>query len=234
MSVWPLRVSEQIIPGNERLVKRKHFLIGITRLRNEALILRDTLDYVGRQVDAIIAYDDASTDGSLEILRRHSRVALIVRNEAWEEDIDARRVAEARHRGVLLEIVREQLQFDWTFCFDADERVIGDLRTSLRSLPAGGCDGMRVRLFDAYMTARDQESYQPNRELLGFRRFFGPERRDILMLWHNRPEVSFREGHGREPVGVKRDRFVLPTLRQVAVHRALGADLRLLHSAFSV
>jgi hypothetical protein len=39
---------------------------------------------------------------------------------------------------------------------------------------------------------------------LGFRRFFGPERRDILMLWRNRLEVIFAKHHGREPGGVDR------------------------------
>ena len=55
------------------LLDQRHFLIGVTRVRNEALILRDTLDYVGKHVDAIIAYDDASTDRTLEILRRHPK-----------------------------------------------------------------------------------------------------------------------------------------------------------------
>jgi glycosyltransferase involved in cell wall biosynthesis len=203
-SNWQLRACEQIITGNDGLLGQKHFLIGVTRLRNEALILRDTLDYVGKYVDAIIAYDDASTDRTLEILRRHPSVALIVRNEAWEEDIQARGIAEARHRGLLLKIARAQLQFDWMFCFDADERVTSDLRGFLRGLHAGECDGVRVRLFDAYMTADDHAPYQPDRELLGFRRFFGPERRDVLMLWRNRPEVFFAEEHGREPGGVER------------------------------
>jgi hypothetical protein len=60
LSSWQPRACEQIITGNERLLGRTHFLIGVTRLRNEALILRDTLDYVGKHVDAIVAYDDAS------------------------------------------------------------------------------------------------------------------------------------------------------------------------------
>ena len=101
---------------------RKHFLIGITRVRNEALVLQDALDYVGKQVDAIVAYDDASTDRTLEILRGHPKVALIVTNRSWEADIEERRIAEARHRGLLLQTAREHMLFDWMFCFDADER----------------------------------------------------------------------------------------------------------------
>jgi glycosyltransferase involved in cell wall biosynthesis len=203
-SSWQLRDCERIIAGNETLLARKHFLIGITRLRNEELILRDALDYVGNHVDAIIAYDDASTDGTLEILRGHPKVVLVVANGSWEQDIEARRIAEGRHRGLLQQIARARLQFEWMFCFDPDERVTGDLRGFLAGPLASECDGMRVRLFDAYMTPDDHAPYRPNRALLGFRRFFGPEQRDILMLWRNRPEVFFGKQHAREPGGVER------------------------------
>ena len=203
-SSWQLREGEQVIVCKTGLLAPKHFLIGITRIRNEALILRDTLDYVGKQVDAIVAYDDASTDQTLEILAGHPKVALIVSNRLWEADIEARRIAEGRHRGLLLQTAREQLRFDWMFCFDPDERVTGDLRGFLEGMQSSDCDGLRVQLFDAYMTPDDHEPYQDDRELLGFRRFFGPERRDILMLWRNRVDVTFAEQHGREPGGVER------------------------------
>ena len=203
-SNWQLRDSEQIITGNASLVGQEHFLIGVTRVRNEALVLKDTLDYVGKHVDAIVAYDDASTDQTLEILCAHSKVALIVANRIWEADIESRRIAEGRHRALLLQTAREQLPFDWMFCFDADERVTGDLREFLETVHSGDCEGVRVQLFDAYMTPDDHEPYRSDRELLGFRRFFGPERRDILMVWRNRPEVIFTEQHGREPGGVDR------------------------------
>jgi glycosyltransferase involved in cell wall biosynthesis len=203
-SSWQLRDGERIMTGNSELLGRHHFLIGTTRLRNEALILRDTLDYVGKHVDAIVAYDDASTDRTLEILRSHPKVALVVANDSWEEDIKARRLAEGRHRGLLLQIARAQLQSDWMFCFDADERVTGDLRRFLEGPRVSDCEGVRVRLFDAYMTPDDHVPYRPDRELLDFRRFFGPEQRDILMLWRNRPEVLFAEQHAREPGGVER------------------------------
>ena len=150
-SDWQLRDSEQIIACNGSLLGHRHFLIGITRVRNEALVLRDTLDYVGKHVDAIVAYDDASTDRTLEILGGHPKVALIVANQSWEADIEARRIAEGRHRGILLQTAREHLQFDWMFCFDADERVTGDLRGYMELAHSSEYDGVRVQLFDAYI-----------------------------------------------------------------------------------
>jgi glycosyltransferase involved in cell wall biosynthesis len=209
LSQWQLRDAERIITGNPDLLGRNHLLVGITRLRNEALILPDTLDYLASHVDAIVAYDDASTDETVDILRGHPKVALIVANGAWEEDVAARRLAEGRHRGLLLELARAELPHHWAFCFDPDERVTGDLRGFVAGLHAGDCDAVRVRLFDAYMTPDDHEPYARGRELLDFRRYYGPEQRDILMLWRNRPEVFFSEGHGRTPGGVERVRTEL-------------------------
>jgi hypothetical protein len=99
-SSWQLRDGEQIIACNTSLLGRRQFLIGITRVRNEALVPRDTLDYVGKHVDAIVAYDDASTDRTPEIPGGYPKVALIVANRSWEADIEARRIAEGRHRGL--------------------------------------------------------------------------------------------------------------------------------------
>jgi glycosyl transferase family 2 len=205
-SGWQLREGERILTCNASLINQKHFLIGLTRVRNEALILPDTLDYVGKRVDAIVAYDDASTDRTLEILGAHPKIALLIANRSWEADIEARRIAEPRHRGLLLDAARDRLQFDWTFCFDPDERVTGDLRDFIEETHDTGYDGVRVQLFDAYMTPGDHAPYQPDRELLDFRRFFGPERRDILMFWRNRSDIAFAKHHAREPGGVERVR----------------------------
>ncbi|HYJ58987.1 MAG TPA: glycosyltransferase family 2 protein [Methyloceanibacter sp.] len=201
---WQLRDSERIVTGNAALLDRKHLLVGLTRVRNEALLLPDTLDYLAAHVDAIVAYDDASTDATVAILGAHPKVALIVANQAWEEDIAARKLAEGRHRGLLLDMARERLPHDWMLCFDPDERITGDLRDFVAGLNAEACDAVRVRLFDAYLTPEDHAPYQAGRQLLDFRRFYGPERRDILMLWRNRPEIGFAEGDGRTPHGMQR------------------------------
>ena len=131
---WQLRPSERVIKGNEALLGRKHQLVAMTRIRNEALILPDTLDYLADQVDAIVAYDDASTDDTVDIMRKHPKVALIVANQSWEQDVDARKRAEGRHRGLLLDMARAELPHDWMFCFDPDERVTGDVRNFVTGL----------------------------------------------------------------------------------------------------
>ena len=101
-------------------------------------------------------------------------------------------------------MAQAELPHDWMFCFDPDERVTGDLRSFVKDPEADDCDAVRVQLFDAYMTPEDRAPYRPDLPLLHFRRFYGPEQRDIMMLWRNRPEIHFTEGHGRTPDGMSK------------------------------
>jgi glycosyltransferase involved in cell wall biosynthesis len=207
---WQLRDSERVVTGNDALLGRNHLLVGLTRMRNEALLLPDTLNYLAGQVDAIVAYDDASTDDTVEILRKHPKVALIVANQAWEQDVAARKLAEGRHRGLLLDMARAELPHDWMLCFDPDERVTSNLRDFVGGLRDEACDAVRVKLFDAYMTPDDHAPYTSDRALLDFRRFYGPEQRDILILLRSRPEIVWAEGDGRNsPRGMKNVRTAL-------------------------
>ncbi len=199
---WSVRKSERVVICNPALLKQRHLLLGITRVRNESLRLPVTLAHVSEHVDAIVAYDDASTDTTLEMLRQHPKVAIVIQNTIWESTAPERLTAETRHRDLLLRVARANMKFEWAYCFDPDERIIGDVRGFLTSPMAANCDGLRVQLFDAYMTTDDQTPYAQGQRLLNFRRFFGPERRDILMLWRNNSHVRYRGLDAREPTGV--------------------------------
>lgn len=195
--------------GEERLVLRPELfagsprLVAMTRVRNEELILGDTLHHVGTFADAIIGLDDASSDSTFELLCSHPKVAVVVRNRVWQEGAQARLLAETRHRGLLLEELRRAAPKAWAYCFDADERVVGDVRAQVDLAEQEGFRALRVRLFDAYLTEDDQAPIQKDVRLLGFRRWFGPERRDIIMIWKNSNAVSFAGLDAREPVGAE-------------------------------
>lgn len=147
-------------------------LVGITRVRNEALIIADTIQHFLGHCDRVLLYDDCSTDQTVEIAQAAGgdRIEIIENNE-WRLD---RQIEETRHRRILLYRARD-IGATWCLCFDADERLVG-------SLPPLGGDGYRFRLFDGYLTPYRQASYEDG-DLGALPRLWGPEFRDILMLF---------------------------------------------------
>lgn len=170
--------------------------MGMLRVRNEELILKDTLDHISQFVDAIVLFDDKSSDNSVSIAKNHPAVATIIQNRIWRKN---RTWEETANRAVLLNISKK-LKPDWLFYADADERFIGDIRTTLKSLDKTVW-GIRITLFDAYMTSRDKKPYSGG-ELLNFRKEFGPEHRDILMIWRNNDHARYILADSREPTGI--------------------------------
>lgn len=147
-------------------------IVGITRVRNESLILEDTLRHYLSRCDRVLVYDDASTDETTDIAESFDRVTLI-RGETWHTN---RRAEETRHRNLLLEQVRT-MGAEWCLCFDADERLVGDL-----PIPTDDVNGYRVRLFDGYLTEEFQNPYTGG-DLGRLPRMWGPEYRDILTFF---------------------------------------------------
>lgn len=199
--LWALagaeRIRERRGGGHEEVAIP---LVVLLRVRNEELILADTLAHLSEFADLIVAYEDASTDQTREILRAHPKVGLIIENDAWLSGVEERLQSETRHRGLLLQEARKRWNFRWCMCCDADERYVGDIRNLVLSdnqdaLP----DAVRVSLFDAYMSPSDCAAYEQGKPLLGFRKFFGPECRNILMLWKNSASVIYQGMDSREP-----------------------------------
>lgn len=180
-----------------RIIKKDYLIIAILRIRNEELILQDTLDHLSDFCDGIVVYDDASTDKTLKIAKNHHKVLSILRNRKWEGEINKRLLAETEQRRASLE---EALRYnpEWIFCADADERYIGDIKKFASSEESKNIDGVRISLFDAYMTKNDFSDYKAGK-LINLRKSYGPERRDILMMWRSNSKALYEGLDKREP-----------------------------------
>ena len=180
-------------------------IIGFSRVRNEELLIADTVRHMEQHCDGLVFLDDSSSDGTVrEIERVQTKVLAIVKSPHWELD----RVAEeTRHRKLLYAVARE-FDPDWLFCFDADERFVGDVRQVLHSPAMENADGVRVQLFDAYLSEQAQSAYVAEMRLEDVDRMYGPERRDILMLWRNSDKFFYEGMDRREPVATSDARIV--------------------------
>jgi glycosyltransferase involved in cell wall biosynthesis len=177
------------------LKKNKIKIIGLIRERNESLILKDTLNHLAQHVDRIIVFDDASMDDSVKIARLHPSVLEVIENKFWSSK--NRELEETRSRQKLLSIGLKYKP-DWFFYMDADERIEGEVKKFLYSPISNNIDGIRGCLFDAYLTPDDHKPYKEGK-LYNFRRYFGPEAREILMIFRNKPGVRFIGLAAREP-----------------------------------
>ncbi|GEN35147.1 glycosyltransferase family 2 protein [Aneurinibacillus danicus] len=172
----------------------------ILRVRNEELIIEDTLNHLAKFSDAIICYDDASTDRTFDLLSKHPKVICIIKNFKWKQKPEERIKCETSDRLQLLKLAK-QFNPEWIFCADADERYMGNIREFVCSESSKEVSLVRISLFDAYLTPNDHAPYKKGQPLLNLRKYFGPERRDIIMLWRaNEEGITFLGDDSREPI----------------------------------
>lgn len=158
------------------------YIAGITKVRNESHIIQDTLDHFAQHVDGIYVYDDFSTDDTPDICEAHPAVSRVIRGTFWDPD---RYAAERDTRQQALEAAQAD-DPDWILCFDADERI------EMPNKDWTQYDGVRMKLFDFYITADDVDKHYSQRH------WMGPEYRSILMLYRNLPRISFEFPDQRE------------------------------------
>ena len=164
---------------------KKEDIIGITIIRNESEIIKDTLNHFSTICGGgIVVVDDASTDDTYSKCMEHPAVINAVRNSDWESN---RILAQGKLRNIALLTARDRNP-KWIFYFDADERP----EINIEALDETSFDAFALRLFDFYITKDDVgKSYK-------FRTKMGPEYRDILMLFRDSPNISFNKSN-REP-----------------------------------
>lgn len=163
-------------------------IIGLTRVRNEEAIIRETLDHMSTFCDLIFVYDDYSTDKTPDICNQHPQVAHVILGQSWDKN---RKRAEFENRKHLLNAATAWAEDDdWFVYMDADERIEFPWET-LKELPATVI-GIRMKLFDFYITPGDVNKHYSER------RFCGPEYRNILMAFRNLPTLDYSSPDQRE------------------------------------
>ena len=164
-------------------------IIGLTLVRNEQDIIKDTLDHMALFCDKIYVYDDCSDDQTVEICKSHPEVNVVIQGTQWSLD---RTTAETHNRNTLLDYARVYAgSGDWFVYMDADERIDYDF-SRLSKLPRSVA-GVRMKLFDYYITTEDVDLPYTQR------RYIGPEYRTILMAYRNSPNIAYRGIIAREP-----------------------------------
>lgn len=153
--------------------------VGITLIRNEEAIIKNTLDHVAAFVDEIYIYDDCSTDNTVNICEAHPAVKGIIKGKVWANTAMGRRQAEGQLRQKVLQLAVSK-GAKWIYCFDGDEYIepIGIDFTE---------NAYYLRLFDYYITPEDVET--PYLE----RKWLGPEYRDIPMIFKVHSQLKFTQ-----------------------------------------
>tara|TARA_R110000737_G_scaffold89816_1_gene122268 strand:+ start:211 stop:960 length:750 start_codon:yes stop_codon:yes gene_type:complete len=132
-------------------------IIGLTKVRNEEEIITATLDNWAEHCDAIHVYDDASTDDTVALCRKHPAVVEVVTSDCLDPD---RLRAEWYNRNLILQ---SALRFnpDWVCYFDADEW--------LYDFDDDAMDDPRIvridcPLYDVHITPEDVDSMPSERQ----------------------------------------------------------------------
>jgi len=155
-------------------------IIGISRVRNEQEVIKNTLDHVSKLVDGVVIYDDCSTDNTVSICKQHESVLKVLEGKAWDATAGGRNKAEGTLRQkAYLEAV--SLGADWVYNFDADEYV------EFTNVDLSVSGSYFFRLFDFYITEEDKDKAYLEREWMGC------EYRDIPMLFKVSPDILFRQ-----------------------------------------
>lgn len=156
-------------------------IFGLIKVRNESLIMQDTLDHWAKVcTGGIYVYDDVSTDNTVEICEKHPAVNEVVKGKIWDHD---REKAEWFNRQTILtRAQRDANKDDWFVYFDADERMFFN-DWSLLFQPA--VEAIACRLYDVFITPEDEG------KPYNVRNWVGPEFRTIVFFFRNNEYVSY-------------------------------------------
>ncbi len=159
-------------------------IFGLTKIRNEEQIIQETLDHWGEICSGgIYVVDDASTDRTVEICKKHPKVKRVLTRAIWDPD---REKMEWMNRQWALDIAKKDADSDdWFVYFDADERLYFH---NWELLFNRDIDAVACRLYDIYITPEDQDEKDWNK-----RAWVGPEHRTFVFFFRNSPYLEYHK-----------------------------------------
>jgi glycosyltransferase involved in cell wall biosynthesis len=154
---------------------------GITKVRNEAHIIEDTLDlWADICTDGIHVLDDCSTDGTAQKCAAHPGVVEVMRSNYLDPD---RLRAEWYNRNLALNSAKRFIdEGEWIAYFDADEHPFIE---NFKLFEREDVDALALELYDVYITPEDvNDEYH-------LRQWVGPEKRTIPFFFRLRPWSAY-------------------------------------------
>jgi glycosyltransferase involved in cell wall biosynthesis len=171
---------------------RNYKIAGLTRVRNESLIIKEHLDAMAEYcTGGIYVFDDCSTDNTVEICKAHPAVKSVIGVKTWDDKTELA-IVEKQQRQALIDEAKKDSP-DWFVYLDADERLFYNFCNLAEEY-----DVVVSELLDFYITEEDKDrEYTGN--IVSMRKFCGPESRAIVSIFRNSPFIKFTRKCSRNP-----------------------------------
>lgn len=170
-------------------------ITSLLRIRNEELIIKDTLEHLSQFSDEIYVFDDDSSDRTVEICQEFPKVKKVLRNYFHSTN---QSFVQTAQRKLLLDYARIDSKNKWFGYFDADERIEFDF-SKLEQYDKDKVAGIYFQLLDGYLTPKLKKPYCSGK-LENLKRLWGIEKRNICFLFDkNKVDYDLKVPGCRQP-----------------------------------